>query len=562
MKEWKVSGIASGGYAAAPVFVIQKEEMKAEERLIRAEETEQEISRYDRAVEQVQEELLKYASENEIFAAHHALAGDVMLRDEVAARIADEHQNAEAALVKAGEKFAQMFETMDSEYMRERAVDMRDVTKRLLCALKGRQGNLFELPKEKSILVAKSLDPSDLTKIDFQLTAGLITEKGGVTSHVAIIAKNHGIPYLTGVENLCGEVENGMPAVLDAKNGIFYLEPDADFMEIYREKAAHRAMTRQNLEQVSTLPCETADGHHFQICANVGSIAEIRQAEQYHMDGVGLFRSEFLYMECDHFPTEEEQLQVYAEAARLLNGKELTIRTLDIGGDKGLPYYSFPKEENPFLGYRAIRMTLKEREIFKTQLRAILRAGSFGAVRVMFPMIHSVDELCEAKALLEECKKELTKEQLAFDKDMQIGIMIETPAAVWMADDFAEMVDFFSIGTNDLTQYILAVDRGNEMISEKYDPFHPAVLRAVAHTIRAAHRHQKKAGMCGEFAGDERAAGLLLGLGLDEFSMSVGRALEIKDVLRRHSYKEMQQLAEKALRQSTAGQVRKLACES
>lgn len=558
MKKWEVSGIASAGYAVAPVFVIRKEEIKAEERLIRTEEAEQEISRYARAVEQVQQELLKYAAENEIFAAHYALAGDVMLRDEVITKITEEHQNAEAALVKAGEKFANLLETMDDEYMRERAADMQDVTNQLLCALKGKKGNPFDLPKEKSILIARSLEPSDLTQIDFRLAAGLVTEKGGVTGHVAIIARNHGIPYLTGVEKLCDEAENGRMAVLDAKDGNFYLEPDAEFMELYREKAEYMAMSRQNLEQVSALPSETMDGYHFQICANAGSVAEIRQAMHYHMDGVGLFRSEFLYMECDHFPTEEEQLQVYAEAAALLQGKELTIRTLDIGGDKGLSYYSFPKEENPFLGYRAIRMCLNEKEIFKTQLRAILRAGSCGAVRMMFPMINSTEEICEIKSILDECKKELEEEQLAFDQDMQIGIMIETPAAVWMAEEFAEMVDFFSIGTNDLTQYILAVDRGNERIASKYDPFHPAVLRAISYTIRAAHRHQKKVGMCGELAGDERAAGLLLGLGLDEFSVSVGRSLELKDMLRRASYEERKQAAEEALHKSTAEQIKKM----
>ena len=309
------------------------------------------------------------------------------------------------------------------------------------------------------------------------------------------------------------------------------------------------------MERLGSLPAKTLDGRKFRNCANVGSLTDIKNALNYQIDGVGLFRSEFLYMENTHFPTEEEQFQAYKNAAELLEGRELTIRTLDIGGDKGLEYYEFPKEENPFLGYRAIRMCLAEPAVFKTQLRAILRASIYGDIRIMFPMVISVEELRAAKALLGQCMEELSGEGIAYNEQIQTGIMIETPAAVWMADEFAELVDFFSIGTNDLTQYILAVDRGNPRISDKYDPFHPAVLRAIAHTIEAAHRHDTTVGMCGEFAGDERAAGILLGMGLDEFSVSAISAAKVKYRLRNVSYEEMRSLAAAVLGQSMAGQV-------
>lgn len=561
MKVWNVPGIASAGYAAAPVFVVKNAQLQADERNIRPQEVSEEIRHYESAVKQVQDELMVLAAENEIFEAHCVLAGDVMLHEKVTAHISEENQNAEAALCHACEKFVQMFEQMDSAYMRERAADMKDVTHRILCVLKGVRENPFASLRERSIIVAEDLAPSDTAKMNLDLVAGIITEKGGVTSHVAIIAKNHGIPYLVGAEALCETVHDGMSAVLDANAGVFYLEPEEALKKEYEKKEADLVLKRRKLAQMSSLPSETADGYQFRLCGNVGSLKDVEQILNDPIDGVGLFRSEFLFMEQDHFPTEEEQLKVYAEAAQMLHGKELTIRTLDIGGDKGLSYHPFPKEDNPFLGYRAIRMCLKEQSLFKTQLRAILRAGVSGNVRVMFPMMISVEELCEAKKLLKECMEELSKEGKPFCRTIPIGMMIETPAAVWMAEEFAELVDFFSIGTNDLTQYILAVDRGNAAVSEKYDPFHPAVLRAVRHTIEAAHRHQVTVGMCGEFAGNEEAAGLLLGMGLDEFSMSSSGIAAMKYALRQVSYQDMQELAKKALLQKTAEQVKQVCKE-
>ncbi|MDY3250478.1 MAG: phosphoenolpyruvate--protein phosphotransferase [Candidatus Choladocola sp.] len=555
MREWRVPKTASRGYAIGPVYVVKQTEVIADSRKIATEEIEAEIKRFEDAVAKAQEDLLELAASNEIFAAHYALVGDIAIYDGVTGKIKDALMNAEAALMQTRDEYVMVFESMDDEYMRERAADMKDVSGRLLYALKGIEDNPFKAMKERSIIAAKDLAPSDTAKMNMDLVAGFITEEGGVTSHVSIIAKNLGIPCLVGAGPMLGEMESGMQAVLDAEAGVLYLDPDQDLVETYRKKAEELARMTEEMEKLSTLPSETLDGHKFSICANVGSPADIRNALKYQIDGVGLFRSEFLYMENDHFPTEEEQFAAYKEAAELLAGKELTIRTLDIGGDKGLDYYEFPKEENPFLGYRAIRMCLDQTDMFKTQLRAILRASAFGYIRIMYPMMISLEELQQANVLLEECKAELREAGIVFDEKIQVGIMVETPAAVMMADDFAECVDFFSIGTNDLTQYVLAVDRGNPKISERYNSFHPAVLRAICHTIQAAHHHGAKAGMCGEFAGDEKASGLLLGMGLDEFSMSANTAARIKYQLRNTSFEEAQKMAENVIRQSTVEKV-------
>lgn len=558
MREWKVPKTASRGYAIGPIYVVKQTEVVVDNRTIAAEEIDAEIKKFEDAVARAQEDLLELAAQNEIFAAHYALVGDIAIYDGVTGKIKDSNMNAEAALMQTRDEYVLVFESMDDEYMRERAADMKDVARRLLYALKGIDDNPFKAMKERSIIAAKDLAPSDTAKMNMDLVAGFITEEGGVTSHVSIIAKNLGIPCLVGAGPMLSEMQTGMQAVLDAQGGVLYLEPEQALVEEYQAKAEELKRITEEMERLSTLPSETEDGHKFSICANVGSPADIKSALNYQIDGVGLFRSEFLYMENDHFPTEEEQFAAYKEAAELLSGRELTIRTLDIGGDKGLDYYEFPKEENPFLGYRAIRMCLDQTDIFRTQLRAILRASAFGYIRIMFPMMISVEELNQARALLEECKAELKAEGIAFDEKIQVGIMVETPAAVMMADDLAELVDFFSIGTNDLTQYVLAVDRGNPKISEKYNSFHPAVLRAIAHTIAAAHRHGAKAGMCGEFAGDEKASALLLGFGLDEFSMSANGAARIKYQLRNTSFEKAQKVAEEVLRQSTIEKVMEL----
>ncbi len=558
MKTFNVPKTDSRGYAIAPVYVVKLADVAADARAISADETEAEIARFEAAAAKVQEDLRELAKTDEIFAGHYAMAGDIAIHDGVTGRIRNELQNAEAALMATRDEYAAVFESMEDEYMRERAADMKDVTRRMLYALKGVEDNPFSAMKEKSIIIAADLAPSDTARMNMDLAAGFITEEGGVTSHVSIIAKTRGIPCLVGAGPILGEAKTGMMAVMDAAAGVFYLDPDEAVIAEYRKKADDLKKQTEEMERLSTLPSISKDGRRFMLCANVGNLEDVRAAVTYSIEGIGLFRTEFLYMESDHFPTEEEQFAVYREAAELLEGRELTIRTLDIGGDKGLDYYEFPKEENPFLGYRAIRLCLDRTDIFRTQLRAILRASAFGLIRIMYPMMISLEELHAANALLEECKTELRAEGTAFDEKIQTGIMVETPAAVLMADEFAAEVDFFSIGTNDLTQYVSAADRGNPKISALYNSFSPAVLRAVSHTIAAAHRHNVKAGMCGEFAGEERASALLLGLGLDEFSMTANSVARIRYQLRAASYEESRVRAEEVLKQSTIEDVMKL----
>lgn len=558
MQKWSVQKTASKGYAIGPVFIVKRQVIEAAAKPVCQEQVEAEISRFEAAVETAKQQLMQLADEDMIFAGHAALAGDVAIYEGVTGRIRQRLANAEAALVETAAEFIAVFESMEDEYMRERAADMKDVSKRLLCALKGIDDNPFTEMHEKCIVAAQDLTPSDTARMDMSLVLGFITEEGGVTSHVSIIAKNMAIPCLVGAGPILDRLTGGMTVIMDAAAGEILLQPEPAMIQEYQQKAAVYAKRRSELEQLGALAGETIDGHRFELCANVGNIDDIKQAVGYHIDGVGLFRSEFLYMDNSHFPTEEEQLTAYREAAELLESRELTIRTLDIGGDKGLDYFTFPKEENPFLGYRAIRMCLDRTDIFKTQLRALLRAGIYGNIRIMYPMLISLEELEQANELLEICKAELHSEQLPFAEKIPVGMMIETPAAVMMAAEFAAKVDFFSIGTNDLTQYMLAVDRGNQQVAGLYNSFHPAVLRAISRTIKAGHQQGIKVGMCGEFASDEAACRLLLGMGLDEFSMSAADTAAVKYQLRKYRYSELEQLAEKALRMETAGQVLKL----
>jgi phosphotransferase system enzyme I (PtsI) len=416
--------------------------------------------------------------------------------------------------------------------------------------LQGVKSNPFEGLEGEVILIAKDLTPSDTVALDLTHIKGFITEEGGITSHVSILAKGLGLPALVGVEGILSKVKQDDIVIMDAQEGRILIGPDRAVLEQYQLSIDEQRRKQEELSELKSLPAISRDGREVQLCANVGGIKDIKKAIEYGIDGVGLFRSEFLYMDNTHFPTEEEQFAVYKEAA-ILCGKELTIRTLDIGGDKGLSYYEFEKEENPFLGWRAIRISLELKEVFKTQLRAILRASVFGGVRIMFPMIISLEELRQAKVILDECKEELRQQSIDFSEEIEVGMMIETPASVLMVEDFAAEVDFFSIGTNDLTQYLLAVDRGNQRISKLYNTFHPAVLRSIKRIIDAGHSHSIKVGMCGEFAGDEKAVKLLLGLGLDEFSMSASALWNTKNIIRSSSYEEARQLAEEACRKQT-----------
>ncbi len=555
MKILKVDRTASGGIASGRAFVLEEQDLSPDLFAIAPEQAETEVQRYTAAVDAVSADLAPLAEKEEIFAAHLELVQDEALRMGVCEKIETGNVNAEKALHDTAEEYAAVFEMMEDEYMRERAADLKDIRNRLMRKLKNLPETDLSGIREKVILVAKDLAPSDTAKLDLNFVQGFITEGGGVTSHVAIMAKNLGLPALVGVKGVLEAADSGDFIILDADEKTVYVNPESEIAEEYVKKQEEQAKRKEELLKLRDLKAVTTDGHEVEICANVGNLDDIRNALKFSIDGVGLFRSEFLYMENDHFPTEEEQFEVYKAAAELLGGRELTIRTLDIGGDKGLSYFEFPKEENPFLGYRAIRIGLDRTEILKTQLKALLRAGCYGRIRIMYPMIISVEELRSANSLLEECKNELRTEGKAFAEKPEVGIMIETPAAVMMAEELGAEADFFSIGTNDLTQYFLAVDRGNEKISAMYNPFHPGVLRAIARTIEAGHAAGIKVGMCGEFAGNPDAVPILLGLGLDEFSMSAGSTLEVKQKIRQAEYQKSLALAERILKTKTVPEV-------
>lgn len=558
MEKLKVTKTSSSGYAIGPAFVVRKKEIIPDTRMIQAEEAGKELEAFKAAVAKADQDLEQLGAESEIFAAHREILNDPMLHDAVEQGVQGGN-NAQAAVSDAFMQFIAMFEAMEDDYMRERAADMKDVMQRLIMAMQGVEMNPFAHMSEPAVVVAEDLVPSDTANMDFDLVLGFVTETGGDTSHVAIIARNRGIPCLTGVKGILEKVETGTPLIVDAEGAEVIIEPEQDVRAEYQKRQEEYLEEKKMLEVESRLPSVTKDGKTFELCANVGNLEEIRQALTYPVDGIGLFRTEFLYMEKkDGFPSEEEQFEVYKEAAKLCGGKELTIRTLDIGGDKGLDYFEFPEEENPFLGYRAIRICLDKPEIFKNQLRALLRASVYGNIRIMYPMLICLEELDEANRILEECKKELKEKGIPFNKSVEVGMMMETPAAVLQAEDFAKRVDFFSIGTNDLTQYLLAVDRGNDKIASLYDSFRPAVVRAIGKIIDAAHAEKIKAGMCGEFAGDFRAAELLLGLGLDEYSMSPARIARVKKVLRESSYEDAVQKSGEALKKCYAHEVTEL----
>jgi len=548
---------SSKGIVMGNVYLVEKQDLKPRQDMINEDQIELEVASYDKAVAKAVSELEVLAKDNEIFAAHVELAKDIALYEGVVNRIRNEKQNAELALRNTEEEYCAIFDMMDDEYMRERSADLKDICNRFMRILKGLEERDFSGIREKVILVAEDLAPSDTAKLNLNYVLGFITKLGGVTSHVSIMARSLGLPALVGVSEILDEVKGNEFVILDANEGRIYIDPSDDFVAEFKLKADEFARKQKELEEASHLPAVTTDGRKVKVCANVGSVEDVKNMLKFSPDGIGLFRSEFLYMENTHFPTEEEQFEAYKEAA-VLCGKEVIIRTLDIGGDKELSYYDFEAEENPFLGFRAIRISLELVDVFKAQLRALLRASAFGDVRIMYPMIISMEELTQANEILEICKKELAAEGKAFNENIKVGMMIETPASVIQAEEFAKHVDFFSIGTNDLTQYMLVVDRGNKKISKLYDTFHPAVLKCIKRVIDAGHAQNIEVGMCGEFAADDKGTGLLLGMGLDEFSVSAGSIPEVKDKIRKSSYNEAKAVADRIGDAYTIDEVMKL----
>lgn len=494
--------------------------------------------------------------EAEIMQGHLMLLMDPMLTGEIENAINGEHICSEFAVETVCTMYADMFAFMDDELMQQRATDMRDIKTRMQQVLQGiKPVDIAALP-EGSIIVAKDLTPSMTAGINPANVTGIVTELGGKTSHSAILARALEIPAVVAVAGILDKIEDGADVVLDGGEGVVIVNPTEEERAAYQAKRDAFLQEKKDLEQYIGQPTVTKDGVHVELVANIGTPDDVEKVLQYDGEGVGLFRTEFLFMDRNAMPTEEEQFEAYKKVASALNGKPVIIRTLDIGGDKEIPYMGLAKDENPFLGYRAIRLCLDRKEdIYRPQLRALLRASAFGGIKIMIPMVTCIDEIREAKALIEEIKAELDEKGIAYNKEIQVGIMIETAAASLMADVFAKEVDFFSIGTNDLTQYTMSVDRGNEKISYLYSTFNPAVLRSIRHIITCGREAGIMVGMCGEAASDPMMIPLLLAFGLNEFSMSASAILKSRKMITGYSKEELQAVADKAMSFVTAKEV-------
>ncbi|MEV3627960.1 phosphoenolpyruvate--protein phosphotransferase [Paenibacillus larvae] len=557
---------AASGYAMGPAFLLQETEAEIVRRELSPEEAEMEVKRFEAEVNQSIAELeeLKVQTEEKMGEEHANIFGThiLVLQDEeyigrVKEMIQSKRINAEAALEDATQEIVTLFESMDNEYLRERAADIRDVSKRIMNHLLGLEAGGLSQVKDSVVLLAHDLTPSDTAQLDRDKIAGFATNIGGRTSHSAIMARSMEIPAVVGLNDVTAKVKSGDYVILDGAKGILLINPEESVIASYKELQQKYEARLQELKKFHDKPSVTADGHLLEIVSNIGNPQDAHAAERSGAEGIGLYRSEFLYMGRQSLPSEEEQFDAYKVVAEIFGSKApVVIRTLDIGGDKELPYMDLPKEANPFLGYRAIRLCLDRKDIFKTQLRAILRASSFGNIKLMYPMIATMQELREANAILAEVKQELDKENIPYNREMEVGMMIEVPAAALVADQLAREVDFFSIGTNDLVQYTMAADRMNERVSYLTEPFNPAVLRLIRNVINAAHQQGKWAGMCGEMAGNLTAIPLLVGLGLDEFSMSAGSILSARALMSRLNRPEMQKLAEEALNMTSAEEIK------
>lgn len=542
---------ASSGIAIGEIYVFDRVEVSVDESLINENMEDDEKKRIQSSIKQYVSELEDSKDKSEaqinIANAHIELLQDPYFSDTIDSKISSEHKNAELALKETISEMVEIMSQLDDEYLKERASDYKDIGYQLMYKLKGIKPKDLSSIEKNSIIISKELTPSDTTNMNKENVAGFATDLGGKTSHTSIIAQTLDIPALVGMIDISTKVKSGQKAIIDGNQGIIILDPSDDLLKSYQEKIEIEKDKKQRLKEIKDQKAISKDGKKLEVSANIGSIEDLKIAIENGCDGVGLFRTELLYMQNDHFPTEEEQFEVYKEATQMLADKPLIIRTLDIGGDKGLDYYKFPEEDNPFLGYRAIRLCLDREDIFRTQLKALVRASAFGNILIMIPMVINIKEFKRSLEIIEEIKKELDKNNTAYNKDLKVGIMIETPASVFMADKFIKYVDFFSIGTNDLSQYILAVDRGNKNISNLYTNYNPAVLRAIKHVIDISHEHGKWTGMCGQFASDTEATKLLLGLGLDEFSASSAKIAEIKDLIIKSDVKKESDFADSLL---------------
>ena len=560
----RIQGISgSRGVAVGNVYRYIQEEIVIPDYTVADDKVEEEIGKFAAAMaatlkqlDTIRQKALDEMGPEEaaIFEAHMQIAQDPSLSDGIKSLVESSHTNVVAATAQTIETFANIFLGMEDAYMRERGADIKDIGDRLMRNMLGMNPRGLSHISGEVILVAQDLAPSDTASLDKNVVKGIVTAAGGPTSHAAIMARTLEIPAVMGVGDIESFVD-GDKAVVLGTDGIVEMNPsDADWDEYTNQAAAFQEELKR-LRESANLEATTTDGHHVELFGNIGKAKDAKNALTMGAQGIGLYRTEFLYMENDELPAEDVQFEEYKKVAQDMKGKPVIIRTMDIGGDKELKCLDLPSEMNPFLGYRAIRISLNRPDIFKVQLRALLRASAFGDIHIMYPMIASVEEVKQANAMLDECKEELIADGKEFNKDIKVGIMIEVPAAAVISPILAKYVDFFSIGTNDLCQYTLAVDRMNEAIGSLYQPLHPGVLRLIKHVIDASHEHGKFTGMCGELASDPVATMILLGLGLDEFSMTASSIPIIKNILRSVSKAECEEVANKALTMDTAEEI-------
>ncbi|WP_179395118.1 phosphoenolpyruvate--protein phosphotransferase [Lacticaseibacillus absianus] len=555
----QLKGIAaSDGIATAKAYLLVQPDLSFSQSTI--EDPEKEIDRLHQALDQSNSELKiirdKAAEslgeeEAQVFDAHMMILADPEFTGAIETNIKDDKVNAEAALKSVSDMFIGMFEAMtDNPYMQERAADLRDVSTRVLAHLLGRALPNPALIDSEVIVVAHDLTPSDTAQLNKTYVKAFVTDIGGRTAHSAIMARSLEIPAVVGTQDITTSVAEGQMLTVDGLTGDVTIDPTPEQVEASAKEAKAYADQKAEWALLKTAKSVTADGKHFDVAANIGTPKDLDGVLANGAEAIGLYRTEFLYMDSAELPTEDDQFEAYKKVLETMNPKPVVVRTMDIGGDKHLPYLPLPEEQNPFLGYRAIRISLDKQDIFRTQLRALLRASAFGELRIMFPMIATIQEFEAAKAVFLEEKAKLVAEGVTVSDTIQLGMMIEIPAAAVLADQFAKHVDFFSIGTNDLIQYTMAADRGNEHVSYLYQPYNPSILRLIKNVIDAAHKEGKWAGMCGEAAGDPIMVPILLGMGLDEYSMSATSVLKIRSLMKRLSTADMAKLADKALNES------------
>ncbi len=559
-----IKGIAaSDGVAIAKAYLLVEPDLTFDKNE-KVTDVEGEVAKFNSAIEASKVELTKIRNNAEvqlgadkaaIFDAHLLVLDDPELIQPIQDKIKNENANAATALTDVTTQFVTIFESMDNEYMKERAADIRDVSKRVLSHILG-----VELPNpsmidESVVIVGNDLTPSDTAQLNKEFVQGFATNIGGRTSHSAIMSRSLEIPAIVGTKSITQEVKQGDMIIVDGLNGDVIVNPTEDELIAYQDKRERYFADKKELQKLRDADTVTVDGVHAELAANIGTPNDLPGVIENGAQGIGLYRTEFLYMGRDQMPTEEEQFEAYKEVLEAMNGKRVVVRTLDIGGDKELSYLNLPEEMNPFLGYRAIRLCLAQQDIFRPQLRALLRASVYGKLNIMFPMVATINEFREAKAILLEEKENLKNEGHDISDDIELGIMVEIPATAALADVFAKEVDFFSIGTNDLIQYTLAADRMSERVSYLYQPYNPSILRLVKQVIEASHKEDKWTGMCGEMAGDETAIPLLLGLGLDEFSMSATSILKARRQINGLSKNEMTELANRAVDCATQEEV-------